>query len=246
MNRLKAVFFDIDDTLYSTSRFSQLARQNAVRAMIATGLRMDEGECMRELVEVISEFSSNYEHHFEKLLLRLDEAAYRGVNPAVLVASAVKAYHDTKFEQLVPFPDVSGALEELNKTDLRLGIITMGPQVKQAEKLLRLGLIHYFDPEAIFISDQIGIGKPNVKLYMKACRAVGAWPVEAMYVGDNPPNDVDPPNRLGMSTVLVRREGKYAGVEGASKPDYEIRSFSELVEILRQHFGIEVAGARGD
>lgn len=240
MRQIKAVFFDIDDTMYSTSEFSSRARENAVKAMLGMGLRIKEEDCLRELEEVIREFSSNYEHHFEKLLLRLGEEVYRGVNPAVLVASAVIAYHDTKFKQLQPFKDVKPALEILSRAGLILGVITMGPQVKQAEKLLRLGLIQYFDPGAIFISDQIGIGKPSVKLYMKACRTVGVWPVEAAYVGDNPPNDVDPPNQLGMMTVLMRREGKYAGVEGASKPDYEVGTLTELVEILRRDCGMAV------
>ena len=113
-----------------------MARTNAVRAMISMGLRMNEEDCMRELNEVIAEFSSNYEHHFEKLLLRIGEETYRGLNPAVLVASAVSAYHDTKFKQLKPFEDVKPALDALSRTGVRLGVITMGPQVKQAEKLL--------------------------------------------------------------------------------------------------------------
>jgi putative hydrolase of the HAD superfamily len=246
LSTLKAIFFDIDDTLYSTSEFSRRARENAVKAMVHMGLRLGENECLRELEEGIKEFSSNFEHHFDKLLLRLGEEAYRGVNPAVLVAAAVTAYHDTKFTQLQPFPDVKPALEALSRTELIVGVITMGPQVKQAEKLLRLGLIDYFDPGAIFISDQIGVGKPNVKLYMKACRAVGVWPVEAMYVGDNPPNDVDPPNQLGMTTVLMRREGKYAGVQGVTKPAFEVNTLAELVEILRTQCGIEVPVSAGE
>lgn len=246
MNRLKAVFFDIDDTLYSTSQFSKLARINAVKAMVSMGLRMKEEECLRELDEVVREFSSNYQHHFEKFLLRVGEDAYRGLNPAVLVASAVMAYHDTKFKQLQPFDDVRPVLEALGMTDLRVGVITMGPQIKQAEKLLRLDLIGCFDPGAIFISDQIGIGKPNVKLYMKACRSLGIWPVEAMYVGDNPPNDVDPPNQLGMATVLVRRGGKYAGIEGVTEPDFDVRNLTELLDILRTKFDVNIDVPKAD
>jgi putative hydrolase of the HAD superfamily len=201
---------------------------------------MGHDEALRELREVIIEFSSNYEGHFDKLLLRIPPESYAGVNPAILVAGAVKAYHETKAQLLRPLPDALDALQKLSRTDLILGVITMGPQVKQAEKILRLGLMDYLDPGAIFISDQIGIGKPNVKLYMKACRSLDIWPLEAMYVGDNPPNDVDPPNQLGMSTVLVRREGKYASVEGVSEPDFTIRDFSELLEILRTRFGVNV------
>jgi len=240
MSKLRAVLFDIDDTLYSTTEFADLARSNSVSAMLKLGLKLGHDEVMRELREVIAEFSSNYEGHFDKLLLRLSPATYEGVNPAMLVAGAVIAYHETKARQLQPLPDVLNALQKLSRTEVILGVITMGPQVKQAEKILRLGLMDYLDPSAIFISDQIGIGKPNVKLYRKACRHMNIWPLEAMYVGDNAPNDVDPPNQLGMATVLVKREGKYAGVEGVTEPDFSIRSFDELLVILRDRFAVAV------
>jgi putative hydrolase of the HAD superfamily len=240
MAKLRAILFDVDDTLYSTTEFAELARSNSVREMIRLGLKMEHDDVMRELREVIAEFSSNYEHHFDKLLLRLSPEVLEGVNPVILVSGAIIAYHETKARQLTMPPDVKDVLAKLSKSDLILGIITSGPQVKQAEKILRLGLMDYIDPSAIFLSDQIGIGKPNVKLYMKACRQLNIWPLEAMYVGDNPPNDIDPPNQLGMSTVLVRREGKYASVQGVTEPDHVIKSFYELLAILRDKYDVAV------
>ena len=41
--RLDAVFFDIDDTLFSTSVFAETARRAAVEAMVAAGLQADPG-----------------------------------------------------------------------------------------------------------------------------------------------------------------------------------------------------------
>ncbi len=240
MAKLKAILFDVDDTLYSTTDFAELARSNSIKEMIRLGLKMEHDALMRELNEVIGEFTSNYEHHFDKLLLRLPAEALEGVNPVILVAGAVVAYHETKARQLSMPDDVKELLGRLSKTDLILGVITSGPQIKQAEKILRLGLMEYIDPSAIFLSDQIGIGKPNVKLYMKACRQLNIWPLEAMYVGDNPPNDIDPPNQLGMSTVLVRREGKYASVQGVTEPDHVIRSFRELGDILREKYEVDL------
>ena len=135
---LKAIFFDIDDTLFSTTDFAARARRAAVDAMRKRGLRMPTAYLVRELGEVISEFSSNYDHHFDKLLVRLPQRAYNGVNPAILVASAVAAYHDAKHDHLKPFPEVKSVLKRLGKTDLIRGVITAGLLIKQAEKLLRL------------------------------------------------------------------------------------------------------------
>ena len=58
-NTLKAVFFDIDDTLYSTSEFTEHARSVALDSMIKAGLSMDKQILQEGLDEVINEFSSN-------------------------------------------------------------------------------------------------------------------------------------------------------------------------------------------
>ncbi len=238
MKTLKAIFFDIDDTLYSTSEFAAMARRNSVRALIGAGMRMPEDELLRELNEVIAEFSTNYEHHYDKLLLRIPRDKWGGLNPAVLVASAVVAYHETKFRHLKPYEDAVEVLGLLSKTGLILGVITAGLTVKQAEKLVRLKVLKYISPGAIFISDQIGVSKPNVKLYLRALNDLNVKPEHAMYIGDNPVGDIDPPNSIGMITVRNRRSGKYADIEGETKPDYEIRNFYDLLNILKKDFGI--------
>ncbi len=160
MSKLRAIFFDIDDTLYSTTEFAERARSNGVQAMIDLGLRLEHDSVMRELREVIAEFPSNYEFHFDKLLLRLPPGSYESVNPAILVAGAVIAYHRTTSNELKPFPDAMACLEKLNRTDLILGVITQGATVKQAEKAIRLGILEYISPSALFISRECRLPSP--------------------------------------------------------------------------------------
>ncbi len=238
MSSLSIVFFDIDDTLYSTSAFSRQARRNAVEAMIEAGLQAPVEECMRELDEVLTEFGSNYEHHFDRLLQRLSPEVLGRSNSALLSAAAVIAYHDTKFRQLAPFSEVPDVLARLSRAGARLGIITEGPAVKQAEKLLRLGLAQYFDPGAIFISDQLGISKPNPKLYRRACRLADVEPGQAMYVGDNAPNDMDPANAVGMKTVLCRRGGRHDHKTSQTPPTHTVADFAELEALLQSDYGV--------
>ncbi|MGA1842240.1 MAG: HAD-IA family hydrolase [bacterium] len=240
MPELKAIFFDIDDTLFSTSEFAKAARLNSVYAMIRAGLKCNVNECIQELKEVTEEFGSNYEHHYDRLLLRLPKESYKDINPAIIVAAGVVAYHQTKNSSLRPYDDVVETLRILSKTELILGIITAGLKIKQAEKLVRLDLLKYLDPRAIFITDQIGIGKPNIKLYKNACDALKLDPKSCMYVGDNPISDVDPPNKLGMITVLNRRSGKYLTIVGKTQPKYTISDMWELLKIVKEDFSISI------
>jgi putative hydrolase of the HAD superfamily len=241
MSPLKAVLFDIDDTLFSTTEFAKRARSNSVRAMREAGLRLPQQELEHELEEVIREFSSNYHQHFDKLLMRLPTAAHAGVNPALIVSAGVVAYHDTKFQELKPFPDVKPLLRALRAAGIRTGIVTHGLTTKQAEKLVRLGLLDFFDPEAIFISDQVGISKPNPKLYALALRELGLSAAEVMYVGDNLANDIAPPNSLGMLTTWARRAARAGQDPDEITPDHVVEDFRELAAILREQHGVPLA-----
>lgn len=243
--QLKAIFFDVDDTLYSTTEFARNARLAAIQNMIRFGLRMQKDDCLRELEEVVKEFSSNYEQHFDKLLLRIPDHYYQGTNPAILIAAAVAGYHETKIRDLSAHEDVVEVLKLIKRySSLRLGIITNGVTIKQAEKVVRLDIYQYLDSGAIFISDQMGMNKPNIKLFLRACRAVAVRPPEAMYVGDHPRLDIDPANRTGMISVHSRRGGKHIDEVGDSKPDHIIHNFWDLLDIIEEHYGIDIEGSR--
>ena len=206
--------------------------------MVDAGLEAEEADVLRELSEVLAEFGSNYDHHFDKLLQRLRPAGLGELNPALVVAAGVAAYHDTKFKELRPFEDVIPMFEALKRAGIRIGIITHGLTSKQAEKLVRLGVVRYLDPNAIFISEQIGISKPNPKLYRAALNRLQLKPAETMYVGDNPLNDIAPPAELGITAVWAKRAAKREASECGVEPQHTIENFGELLELLKAEYAL--------
>lgn len=236
---LDAIFFDIDDTLFSTTEFAEKARRAAVDAMIAKGLKASRESCLKELEEVLAEFTSNYDHHFDKVLQRLPAAATAGLNRGILVASGVVAYHDTKWRELRVYDDVYEILEWLAGTPLIRGIISAGWTIKQAEKVIRLKVDQFLTPSAIFFTDQIGISKPNPKLYRRVLEMLSLEPQRTMYVGDHPTHDIDPCNSIGMVTVRARRSGRHAQTRGLTEAAYEIGDFFELRTLLDRDFDLQ-------
>ena len=233
---LSLITFDIDDTLYSSTDFARLARENALKAMIQAGLKIDFKDAAAELDEIVAEFTSNDSHHLDRLLQRVPPDALSGMNPAVLVASGIVAYRDTVHESLLPYEDALDALKRLQSSGYRIGVVSQGLTVKQAEKIVRLRILPFLDQRAIFFSDQLATSKSNPKFFQRAAEKLGAAARECMHIGDRPDRDIDPANKAGWISVLNRRSGRYHERPGESPPAYVIHNFWDLIEIIERDF----------
>jgi putative hydrolase of the HAD superfamily len=232
---LDIIFLDIDDTLYSTTNFTTMARKAALQAMIHTGIDMDLDTLTAELRKVTEHTPSNYEHHFDDLIKRLPPERIHH-RETLIIAAAVVAYHRAKHRHLVIYEDAFHVIQGLHKRGVRIGIISSGLTVKQSEKIIRLEISPFLDPDAIFFTEEEGLQKEEPLLYQRACQKVGVSPERAMIIGDSARRDIDPPNQIGMITVLNKRSGKYLNITGDSEPDYTIHNFWDLEEILEKEF----------
>ncbi len=239
------LFFDIDDTLYSTSSFAETARRNSIEALCDIGVEVPHEELYNELKEVISEFSSNYPYHYDKLLLRLPDHVQENVDKDVAVAAAVMAYHRTKHEQLEPFDDVLPFFKALSSSNIpkKPAIISEGLSVKQAEKILRLDLYSYFDPHGFYISEKVGISKPNPKLFQTAAQQSNTAPKRSIMIGDRLVKDIAPANEVGFHTVHFNRVDKDPADKEEYEdivPDYTVNQYSELRNVLVDCFQLDI------
>ncbi|MDI3474585.1 MAG: putative hydrolase of the superfamily [Thermococcaceae archaeon] len=224
---IKAVFFDLDDTLVETTKLADMARRNAVENMIRHGLPVDFETAYKELMELIKEYGSNFGKHFDYLLRRLDVP----YDPKIVTAGVI-AYHNTKFAYLKSVKGARKVLLDLKKEGYKLAIITDGDPLKQWEKILRLELDEFFDD--VFISDYLGVRKPHPKIFEKALRRMGARPEESVMVGDRLYSDIYGAKRVGMHTIWFRY-GKYANreLEYIDYADFQVRVLEDVVEIVR-------------
>ncbi|AUB54629.1 haloacid dehalogenase [Methanobacterium subterraneum] len=196
---IKAVFFDIDDTLYDTSGFAKLARKAALQAMIDAGLPLSQQEAYLLLREIIKEKGSNYDKHFNILTKRV-----MGDENPLLIAVGMITYHNVKFALLRLFPDTMSTLIYLKKKDYQMGVISNGLTIKQWEKLIRLGLYHFFDE--VVTSQEAGSEKPDSKIFQLAVERMGCKAEESVMVGNKFSEDILGATEVGMSAILVNSE----------------------------------------
>ncbi|MGV8176879.1 MAG: TIGR02253 family HAD-type hydrolase [Candidatus Bilamarchaeaceae archaeon] len=217
------IFFDIDDTLFPTTEFAEMARRNAVRAMIENGLGAEQDEIYSEIQRILKKKGSNYELLFDDICkkFRVRQSRTR------VVAAAVAAYHNTK-SSILPYPEVPSVLLELKQRGYMLYCATNGNAKKQWDKLIRMGIALYFDD--VFVSDEVGVRKSGA-FFKKVLKKVGAKPDECVMIGDREDMDVVAPKAVGMRTVRMRR-GKYADTPTVA--DIEAKDLREAVHKLNR------------
>lgn len=192
----KAVFFDIDDTLYDTSDFARLARRAALNAMIDAGLPLSTDEAYSMLREIIKDKGSNYDKHFNILTRQVF-----GEEKPLLIALGMITYHNVKFALLRLFPDTIPTLIYLKSRGYHLGVISNGITIKQWEKLIRLGLHHFFDE--VITSEEVGVEKPDEKIFMEALDRMGCKAERSIMIGNKFSEDIIGALNVGMDAILV-------------------------------------------
>ncbi len=196
---IKAVFFDIDDTLYDTSGFARLARKAAINVMIDAGLPLSSDEAYKLLKEIIKEKGSNYDKHFNILTRRVF-----GEEKPLLIALGMITYHNVKFALLRLFPKTPSTLIYLKSKGYHLGVISDGITIKQWEKLIRLGLHHFFDE--VVTSEEAGVAKPDERIFQLALDRMGCQAKKSIMIGNKFNKDIVGALNIGMSAILVNSE----------------------------------------
>jgi len=104
---------------------------------------------------------------------------------------------------LRPFEGARELIESLRDRALLIGCATNGASEVQREKLAGSGTLDWFD--AVTVSGEEGIGKPDPRILLRLCEDLGVQPSEAIYVGNSLRRDVAAAKNAGMLSVWIDR-----------------------------------------
>ncbi len=116
-----------------------------------------------------------------------------------------RVWEDT-VERFTLFPDVIGVLKAL-KRRCKIGLIS-NTDCFSVKYIYKNGYARYFD--AVVFSCDVGLLKPDRKIFEILLQKLGVKAGETLMVGDNLKDDILPAESLGMRCVLIRRKGPYS------------------------------------
>jgi putative hydrolase of the HAD superfamily len=224
---VKAVTFDIDDTLFSRHEAQRQTLRIIVREFshIFAGLNEEaianaffeaDLEAIKAMDNGVSIKDSRVIRSKKFLsLLDLDQKYADAVNELYL-----KTY------PLINIP-VEGVLIMLKQIagKFQLGVVSNGSPDVQYRKLEKLGIKDIFD--CIIISDEVKVRKPDPRIFQIAAERLNIKPEKCLHIGDSYSADVVGAQNAGFMSCWFNPDNSQRS-EVNIKPDFEIKSFDEI------------------
>lgn len=150
-----------------------------------------------------------------------------GVNDLAFAERLSDVFSSDRRERHVVFSDVEDSLTNLRES-YRLALVTNGAPDLQREKIQGANLVRFFD--TTLISGEVGIGKPDCRIFKMALNTLAASPSEAVMVGDSLTRDILGAQRVGLKGIWLNRSRNDTASQVT--PDVQIENLSQIHELL--------------
>jgi putative hydrolase of the HAD superfamily len=222
---IKAVVFDVDNTLVDFMKFKDASIDSAIHAMIDAGLDLTVAQARAKIDEIYRRKGIEYQQVFDDFLSEtLGWIDYR------ILANGIIAYRRAREGVLVSYPHVNMALLKLARMGLKLAVVSDAPRLQAWMRLAQLGVDGFFDVVVTF--DDTGKRKPAPEPFQRALELLEVEPPEAIMVGDWAERDMVGAKEIGMHTVFARYGDTFGTVN--SRADFEINDALELIPVIER------------
>lgn len=220
---IKAVLFDMDDTLIDVAASQEERVRRAYRRLLDEGVEVD----WRSFWYAVNDLD---EDGFYRRGMRaaIDDLGLLGT---ALGDECEGFWYFRGAEDLLSLTTGCTDVLDVLRTRYRLGVVTNGPAETQRHKFEHIGLQDYF--ELFLPSGEAGVHKPDPRILHIALERLGLMAQEAVFVGDHLDLDVICAQRAGMRGILYN-PGRRRPYHPWIVADAVVHRLEELPEVLEK------------
>ncbi len=231
----KVLFIDLDDTIWDFRANSMLALRQVYDELALSKEIPDYDRFKTLYMAANRELWEAYHHNRitkDFLIVERFSRPFREMGNSVsddreFLMLLNDRYLDILARQKNLVPGAADLLDYLTAQGYRLYILSNGFAEVQSRKLESAGISGYF--RRLILSDEIGVTKPDRRLFDYALQQVGAEASETLIVGDNYDADILGAINAGWGTIYFNRDNlPITGLQ----PDYVVTALSDIKQIL--------------
>lgn len=222
---IKAIIFDLDNTLVDFMNMKKRAVEASAKAMVDAGLPFSLNVVKNTIDEIYNQKGIEYQKVFDLVLEKLTgKIDYR------ILAPGIVSYRKAREAELVPYPNVYPTLIKIIKNGLKLGIVSDAPKQEAWLRLAYLNLHHLFDDVVTF--EETGVKKPDALPFNTILDRLKVTSSEAIMVGDWFERDIIGAQNIGMITAFA----KYGDIFNTQNhtADFELNDISDILPIIEK------------
>lgn len=230
---IKAVIFDLDDTLYDYKALERAAFE-CVGELVRERLGVSEEQCEEAFMRArqvtkakLGETATSHSRmlYFQKTLEYLD------IRPLYLALEMYETYWGFFLDNMILYPGVRELLEALHEKYIRVGVCTDLLAHIQHRKLRRLGMMD--DVDCLVTSEEAGVEKPAPGIFHLCLEKLRLPAEEVCFVGDNLERDVKGAMAAGLQAVWFHPESEGDLRERMMRDDIDVvANYKELYQLL--------------
>jgi putative hydrolase of the HAD superfamily len=232
---IEAVIFDLDDTLHDDTLTYRRAAERVANE-VSVDRCIDPTPLYDAYVAEAEAFwktltPASFDLPIAGLRARMWGTALRsvGLDDVKLAERCARAYDGYRREFLQLWPGALELLVSLRSRGCKLAMITNGMAETHREKIAVLRLEDAFDE--IFIADEVGLVKPDVRVFRLAADRLGVAAERCAMVGDRFDRDVRGAHEAGMYTVWMNVRDESVPPEGPV-PDAIVTNIRDVEAVL--------------
>jgi putative hydrolase of the HAD superfamily len=202
-SRVSAVAFDIGDTLFGTTQLMSSALKQTADLMERSGHIRDSASFCRVYWDVDHTVQGPAINHLFSGL-RIAKKVWRslGAKPSLTsLGLFLGTYRALVRDGVTTDSKLVELFDKLRRAGYKLAVLTNGSTEEQLEQLFRLGVLEFVD--TVVTSEDVGIEKPNKKIFERLLSGLSVKADEALMVGNDPVCDIAGAKAIGMPAVLV-------------------------------------------
>ncbi|KKQ95323.1 MAG: Hydrolase 2-haloalkanoic acid dehalogenase [Candidatus Levybacteria bacterium GW2011_GWA1_39_11] len=190
--------------------------------------------------EMIIQFSSHFSQEEPFIQEGLRQAGVPAPIRALLAPRILVTYRNAFKELLEQDPrreELEEVLTELKRRGKHLGVISNDRSFTPQSTLTWLGVADLFDH--FLTSEEIGLEKPDPRVFDVASKRFGKPISDIIYVGDDPIRDVQCAHQAGAKAVLYVPPEQYRSTkswrdysQSPDKEDRRVEKFSDLLKVI--------------
>ena len=225
---IKAVIFDLDNTLVDFMRMKKQSCEAAISSMIDAGLVMGKDKALKILFELYDQHGIEDHYIFQRFLKKTI-----GKIDWKILSNGIVAYRKVKAGYLETYPHTVATLLKLKERGIQLAILSDAPRDRAWIRLAALKLTDYF--EVVVTHDDTGKLKPSKRPFELVLSRLKLNPDETIMVGDWPARDIRGAKNMGIKTIYAKYGSLFDGEHADA--DYEINDIMKILDIVEKENG---------